>query len=46
VLELWLGWPTGGGDGQYPTGGDGGGHIGGCPATGDPPHGIMDGGPI
>jgi hypothetical protein len=54
VLELWLGWPAGGGGGQYPPEGGGGqyppgggsGHVGGCPAAGDPPHGIMGGGPI
>jgi hypothetical protein len=55
VLELWPGW-TAGGDGsqylpkgggsQYPPGGGGSGHIGGCPATGDPPHGITGGGPV
>jgi hypothetical protein len=46
VLELWSGWQTGGGGsqyplegggGQYPLGGGSGGHIGGCPAAGDPP---------
>jgi hypothetical protein len=52
---LWPGWPAGGSVGQYPpegggsrypAGGSGGGHVGGCPATGDPPHDIMDVGPI
>jgi hypothetical protein len=55
VLELCLGWPAGGGVGQYPpeggggqyqAGGSGGGHVGGCPAVGDPPHGITGGGPV
>jgi hypothetical protein len=54
VLELWPGWPVGGGGGQYlPEGGGGlyplgggGGHVGGWLATGDPPHGITGGGPI
>jgi hypothetical protein len=55
VLELWPGWPTGDGGsqyplecggGQYPLGGGSGGHVGGCPAAGDPPHGITGGGPI
>jgi hypothetical protein len=56
VLELWSGWPTGGGagqypargggGGQYPAGGGSGGHIGGCPAARDPPHGITDVRPI
>jgi hypothetical protein len=50
VLELWPGWPAGGGGdqylvigggGKYPARGGGGGHIEGCPAVGDPPHGIM-----
>jgi hypothetical protein len=30
VLELWPGWPAGGG----------GGHVGGCPAVGYPLHDI------
>jgi hypothetical protein len=55
VLELWTGWPARGGGGQYPprgcggqypAGGGGGGHIEGCLAVGDPPHGIMDVRPI
>jgi hypothetical protein len=46
VLELGAGWPTGGDGGQYPAGGGDGGHIIGCPAMGDPPHDITDGGPI
>jgi hypothetical protein len=55
VLKLWLGWPAGGGadqypvecsGGQYPAGGDGGGHVGGCPVVGGPPHGIKGVGPI
>jgi hypothetical protein len=41
VLEL---CPKGGSI-QYPPGG-GGGHIGGYPTVGDPPHGIIGGGPI
>jgi hypothetical protein len=55
VLELWLGWPAGGGGGQYPLEGGGGqhppvggggGHVGGCLAVGDPPDGITGGGPV
>jgi hypothetical protein len=55
VLELWARWPAGGGGGQYPLeggggqyppGGGGSGHVGGCLATGDPPHGITGGGPV
>jgi hypothetical protein len=55
VLELWPGWPAGhgggqypatGGGGQYPAAGIGGGHIGGCLAAGDPPHGITGVGPV
>jgi hypothetical protein len=55
VLELWPGWPTRGGGGQYPpkggggrypTGGGGGSHIRGCLTVGDPPDGIMGGGPL
>jgi hypothetical protein len=55
VLELWPGWPTGGGGGQYPpegsggqyiAGGGGSGHVGGYPAVGDPSHGITSVGPI
>jgi hypothetical protein len=49
VLELWPGWPAGGGGGQYPpggggsqyaAGGGGGSHIEGCLTMGDPPHDI------
>jgi hypothetical protein len=54
VLKLWPGWPAVGGGGQYPPKdggcqyppGGGGGHIGGCPTVGDPPHGITVGGPV
>jgi hypothetical protein len=55
VLKLWPVWPVissggqyplEGGDDQYPTGGGGGSHVRGCPATGDSPHGIMGVGPI
>jgi hypothetical protein len=55
VLELWPGSLTRGGDGQYPpegggsqypTRGGGGGHVRGCSAVGDPPHGITGGGPV
>jgi hypothetical protein len=55
VLELCPEWLAGGGGGQYlpeggggqyPPGGGGGSHIGGCPVAGDPPHGIMGGGPM
>jgi hypothetical protein len=46
VLELWLGWPAGGGGGQYPPGGTGGGHVGGYLAAGDLPHDITGGGLI
>jgi hypothetical protein len=54
VLELWPGWPTGGGGSQYPPEGGGGqylavggggGHVGGYPAAGDHPHGITGVGP-
>jgi hypothetical protein len=31
-------YPLEGGGGQYPPRGGGGGHVGGCPATRDPPH--------
>jgi hypothetical protein len=37
--------PEGGGD-RYPPGGGNGGHIGGCPAMGHPPHSITGGGPV
>jgi hypothetical protein len=37
---------AGGGGSQYPAIGGGGSHIGGCPAAGDPPHGISGVGPI
>jgi hypothetical protein len=55
VLELWPEWSAGGNGDQYPLEGGGGqypprggydGHIGGCSAVGDPPYGIMGGGPI
>jgi hypothetical protein len=55
VLELWPGWPAGGGGGQYPLEGGGGqyppvggggGHVGGYPAVGDPPDDITGGGPV
>jgi hypothetical protein len=55
VLELWPGWPAGGdgdqyppegGGGQYPVGGGSGGHVGGCPAMGDPPYDITGVGPV
>jgi hypothetical protein len=55
VLELWPRWPARddgghypleGGGGQYAPGGGDGGHVRGCPAVRDPPHGIMSGGPI
>jgi hypothetical protein len=45
-VELWPGWPARGGGGQYLAGGGGGSHVEGCPATGDPPHGITGVGPI
>jgi hypothetical protein len=54
VLELWPGWSAGGGGGQYPVvggsgqyppGAGGSGHVGGCSDVGDPPNGIMGGGP-
>jgi hypothetical protein len=55
VLELWPRWPAGGGVSQYLAGGGGdqystegggGGHIGGCPAVGDPSYGITGVGSI
>jgi hypothetical protein len=54
VLEIWPGWPAGGGGGQYPPEGGGGqyplggggGHVGGCLAAGDPLHDTMGGGPV
>jgi hypothetical protein len=46
VMEPWPGWPAGGGGGQYPPRGGGSGHVRGCLAMRDPPHGIMSGGPI
>jgi hypothetical protein len=54
VLEFWPRWSARGGGGQYPHEGGGGqylpgggdSHVGGYPATGDPPHDIMVGGPI
>jgi hypothetical protein len=53
VLELWPIWSARGSDGQYPPEGGGGQyppgggyHVEGCPAAGDPPHDITDGGPI
>jgi hypothetical protein len=46
VLELWPAWPVGGGDDQYPARGGGGGHVGGCSTVRDPPHNIMDVGPV
>jgi hypothetical protein len=46
VLELWPGCPTGGGGGQYPAGGDGGGHVEVCSGARDPPHSIMGVGPV
>jgi hypothetical protein len=54
ALQLSSGWLARGGGGQYPLEGGGGqypprgssGHVGGCPAVGDPPHDIMSGRPI
>jgi hypothetical protein len=47
VLELWPGWPTRGDGGElYAGGGSGGSHVKGCPAMGDPTHGITGFGPI
>jgi hypothetical protein len=55
VLELWPGWPAGGGGsqyppgdggGQYPVGGGDGDHVEVCPTTGDPPHSITGVGPV
>jgi hypothetical protein len=54
VLELWAGWPAGGGGGQNPPEGGGGQYplegsgsrIGGCLAMGDPPHDITGGGHV
>jgi hypothetical protein len=49
VVKLWPGWPVGVGDGQYlaagvgsqyPPGGDGSGHVGGCPTARDPSYGF------
>jgi hypothetical protein len=55
VVELWPGWPAGGGADQclagssggvqYLAGSSDGGHIRGCPAVGDPSHDIIDVGP-
>jgi hypothetical protein len=39
-------YPAEGGDGQYPARVGGGGHVGGCPIVGDPPHRITDVGPV
>jgi hypothetical protein len=56
VVELWPGWPAGGGADQclagsgggvqYLAGSSDGGHIRGCPTVGDPSHDIIDVGPV